>query len=81
MRKKYKITITHRRKYQDGWIGAGIVEGAKEKRDVVGFRIIKNKKNIYWLDLTLSEALDISTSLSEAVNSYLLKNKKYIPNK
>ena len=78
---KHSIKIISRRKYQDGWLGAGIVTGAKEKRDVVGFRIVKNKKTIYWLDLTLSEALDLSTGLSKAVNDYLMTHKKYIANK
>lgn len=71
--------LTHT-KYGDGYIGAGLTKNPKTKEDVVGFRIVKDGKLIYWLNLTLSEALDISSHLTIAVNSYLMKNKKYIPN-
>ena len=76
------ITITARRKYPacNGWIGSGIVSNATAKEDVIGFRIKKDRKVAFLLDLTIQEALDLSWTLSKAVGDYFLQGVKYFKN-
>ena len=81
MKPKSTIEITSNTTYNNGYIGAGIVKGAKVSQDVVGFRIVRKNSLPIIMDMTLSEALDLSAHLTIAVNQYLLTHKTYIPNK
>lgn len=69
----HKIGITDRVVYDDGgFIGAGMVEGAENPNNVLGIRgVNKDGKEIFWLDMSLADAMAITACLNNTIRKYM----------
>ena len=72
MKKIHKIGLTNKVSYQDGsFVAAGFVNGSVNPQNVLGVRgMDKDGNEVFWLDLSVDNALAIVEVLSGAIRKY-----------
>lgn len=70
---EHHIVVTDRVLYEDGaWIGCGVVEGAANKKNVIGLRCFdKGDVERFWIDMSLADALAVQETLAGAIRKYM----------
>lgn len=72
LQSEHKIVILDKHQFLDGsWIGAGVVSGAKNPKQTLGFRMVEQDgNNAVWADLSYDNALILAGCLIKACHQY-----------